>query len=71
MTEEEKEDYLYEYVEEFAKALANLGKKQLPWVSPYFLISFFPKSSLTSPSTLPSIFPSHKNSHKQVENSRV
>ena len=26
MTEEEKEDYLYEYVEEFAKALANLGK---------------------------------------------
>ena len=26
MTEEEKEDYLYDYVEEFAKALANLGK---------------------------------------------
>lgn len=26
MTEEEKEDYLYEYVDEFAKALANLGK---------------------------------------------
>ena len=23
---EEKEDYLYEYVDEFAKALANLGK---------------------------------------------
>ena len=26
MTEEEKEDLLYEYVDEFAKALANLGK---------------------------------------------
>ena len=26
MTEEEKEDLLYKYVEEFAKALANLGK---------------------------------------------
>lgn len=26
ITEEEKEDYLYEYVDEFAKALANLGK---------------------------------------------
>ena len=26
MTEEEKEDLLYEYAEEFAKALANLGK---------------------------------------------
>ena len=27
MTEQEKEDYLYEYVEEFEKPLANLGKK--------------------------------------------
>ena len=26
MTEEEKEDLLYEYAEEFTKALANLGK---------------------------------------------
>ena len=26
MTEEEKEDYLHEYVDEFSKALANLGK---------------------------------------------